>query len=218
MSTVNVNINEAAVTAVKKFTTFKGVGADFYIEARSSKCTVYLQVVLYDAEATRALSSICEGDSVTVAGDLKDKPYHLKNGAEGHSLVVERPAVFMKLIRRNSEPQLLQQADETINTTSSDDEYGQEVNAVTASDASYYEQFNDYSDIENPWEYEPEELEKIYKHIEERKKKAYASSTANESNEFYSPAETDTVLQKPNAETALQYPLDTSEDDDGVPF
>ena len=218
MSTVNVNINEAAVTAVKKFTTFKGVGADFYIEARSNDCTVYLQVVLYDTEATRALSSICEGDVVTVTGVLKDKPYNKRDGTAGHSLLIERPVVFMKLIRRNSESQLLQQGDETINTTSSDDEYGQEVNAVTASDASYYEQFNDYADIENPWEYEPEELEKIYKHIEERKKKAYASSAANESSELCPPAETDTVLQKPNAETASQYPLDTSEDDDGVPF
>ena len=97
MSSVNVNIKEAAVTAVNKFTTNKGVGADFYIEARSSYCTVYLQVVLYDTEATRALSSICEGDTVTVTGVLKDKPYSKKDGTAGHSLLVERPTVFVKI-------------------------------------------------------------------------------------------------------------------------
>lgn len=129
MSNVNINIKEAAVTAVNRFTTFKGIGADFYIEARSSNCTVYLQVVLYDTEATRALSSICIGDCVTVAGDLKDKPYPKKDGTEGHSLLVERPSLFRKIAGGNSEQQLPQQANDH---SASAEYHGEMMNAVTA--------------------------------------------------------------------------------------
>ena len=107
MGTVDVNINEAAVTAVHEFGSYKGWGIDFFIKVQSSDCTVYLQVVLYDEEARRKSSYIHEGDFVRVVGILKDKPYQKKDGTAGHSLLIERPIVFDKIVGRNSNPQKL---------------------------------------------------------------------------------------------------------------
>lgn len=184
------------------------------IEAQSSNGTVYLQVVVYDEEARNDCRVIHEGDTVKVTGVLSVKPYQKKDGTVGTAVTIERPTLFVKIASNNCHPQLLQQTEETINNESSDDK-----NAVTASDEAYYSSYKDYSDIENPWEYEPEELEKIFKHIEEYKKRTRTSSPAG------------TVLQEQHAETASQqpndsdyedvsdkpqYPFDTPEDD--LPF
>ena len=107
MANVNININEAAVTAVHEFRSVRGYGVDFYIEAQSSDCTVYLQVVTYDNEARSYCQYIHEGDYVRVTGDLKVKVYKKKDGTEGTALIIERPVSFSKLVRDNSKPQLL---------------------------------------------------------------------------------------------------------------
>ena len=106
MATVDVSINEAVVTAVREFNSFKGYGVDVFIVVQSSDCTLYLQVVLYDNEARRNKPNIHEGDYVRVAGILKDKPYIKKDGTAGHSLLIERPVTFAKIDGRNSVQQL----------------------------------------------------------------------------------------------------------------
>ena len=103
MSSVNININEAAVTAVREFNSFKGYGLDIFIEAQSSDCTLYLQVTLYDNEARRNSPYVRVGDHVKVAGTLKYKPYTKKDGTAGHSLLIERPVTFTKTGSGNSE-------------------------------------------------------------------------------------------------------------------
>ncbi len=200
MSQVNVTIEEAAVTAVHEFNSFKGYGADFYVEAQSSNSTVYLQVVVYDDEARSYCRYIHEGDYVRITGDLKTKPYRKKDGTEGLSLIIERPVVFSKIVSGNSKPQLQQQTEKSIETVSSE-EQNQDENAVTADNTSYYDQFKDYSDVD-PFDYYPEELEKIIKHIEEYKKQNKTSSAA------------DTAPQELNAETASQYKPESSQYED----
>ena len=223
MSEVNININSAAVTAIHEFKSFKGYGVDFYIEAQSSNGTVYFQVVLYDDTACNYCRYIHEGDYVRVTGDLKTKPYRKKDGTEGLSLIIERPVVFSKIAGCNRIEQLQQNAAKCIETASSE-EQSQDKNAVPADDASYYDRFKDYSDVD-PFEYEPEELEKIIKHIEEYKKQA---------NTVTIPVEADTALQELKTETAsqykpesshcedtsgrTQYPPATPEDEDVLPF
>ena len=106
MSKVNVNIDEAIVTAVHKFRSSKGEGIDFYVEAKSSNCTVYLQIVLYDEEArSRMVNSIQKGDSVRVTGQLKLKSYQKSDATAGCSLVIERPEVFSIIAGRKNEQQ-----------------------------------------------------------------------------------------------------------------
>ncbi len=105
MATVDVNINEAAVTAVHEFKSYMGYGVDFYIETQSSDCTLYLQVVVYDEEARKKHSYIHEGDYIKVTGALKDKPYQKKDGTAGHSLLIEKPVIFDKIVGRNCEQQ-----------------------------------------------------------------------------------------------------------------
>ena len=108
MANVNINIIEATVTAVHEFRSVRGFGADFFIEAQSSDCTVYLQVVVYDNEARSYCQYIHEGDYVRVTGDLKVKVYKKKDGTEGTALIIERPVSFSKIVRSNSKSQLLQ--------------------------------------------------------------------------------------------------------------
>ena len=108
MSEVNVNINEAAVTAVHEFNSFKGYGVDFFIEVHGSNGTVYLQVVVYDDTARRYSSYIHVGDHVSVIGDLKVKSYAKKDRTAGTALIIERPVTFFKIVSGNSEQQLLQ--------------------------------------------------------------------------------------------------------------
>lgn len=127
MSEVNVNINSAAVTAIHEFNSFMGYGVDFYIEARSSIGTVYLQVVVYDNEARSYCRYIHEGDYVRVTGDLKTDKYKKKDGTEGISLIIERPVSFSKIVGSDSESQLLQQTKEYIETVSSE-EQSQDIN------------------------------------------------------------------------------------------
>lgn len=103
MSQVNVNIDKATVTAIHRFRSFRGEGIDFYVEAKSSNCTVYLQIVLYDGDARSALvNSIHEGDNVRVTGDLKVKSYLKLDGTPACSLIIERPVVFTKIVTGNS--------------------------------------------------------------------------------------------------------------------
>lgn len=108
MSQVDVNINEAVVTAVHEFKSFKGYGVDFFVEARSTKGTVFLQVVTYDNEARSYCQYIHEGDYVRVTGDLTVKVYKKKDGTEGTALTIERPVSFSKIVRSDSKLQLLQ--------------------------------------------------------------------------------------------------------------
>ena len=201
MNNITININEAAVTAIHEFNSIKGYGVDFYIEAKSSNGTVYFQIVTYDNEARSYCRYIHEGDYVRVTGELKTKPYRKKDGTEGLSLLIERPVLFSKIASSNSKPQFQQQAEKSIETESSE-EQNQDKNAVTADDTSYYEKFKDYSDIENPWEYAPEELEKIFRHIEEYKKQTRTSLAA------------DTALQELHTETASQYKPESSYSED----
>ena len=109
MSQVDININAAAVTAIHRFSSRKGEGADFFISAQSSNCTVYLQVTLYDDEARRNCNYIHEGDMVRVTGVLKMKTYIKADGTAGYSLVIERPISFSKIVGCNSNLQSLQQ-------------------------------------------------------------------------------------------------------------
>lgn len=146
MGTVDVNINEAAVTAVHEFRSFKGYGVDFFIEVRSSNCTVYLQVVLYDEDARRNRNFILEGDNVKVAGTLKVKTYRKKDGSEGHSLIIERPVLFAKTAGRNSEPQSKHNtpAEDTRQVSS----LYQYMNAVTACDKQEDTDSDFWDDVE----------------------------------------------------------------------
>ena len=126
MSNVNININEAAVTAVKEFRSSLGYGVDFYIEACSSNGTVYLQVVAYDEEARSYSRAIHQGDCVRVTGDLKVKVYPKKDGTAGCSLLIERPKVFTRITCSNSE--------QTLRDTSDNSDNAREISdAVTAS-------------------------------------------------------------------------------------
>ena len=120
MCEVYVNINEATVTAVNEFNSFKGYGVDFFIEVKGSNGTVYLQVVLYDNIARRNYGYIHAGDHVKVTGDLKVKPYEKKDGTAGTALIIERPISFSKIVSGYSEPQL--QPDNTVINTDTDDE------------------------------------------------------------------------------------------------
>lgn len=105
MSKVNINVQEAVVTAINKFSSYKGFGADFFVGAQSCNGTVYLQVTLYDSEARRNCDYIHEGDKVRITGDMKVKPYIKKDGTAGCSLIVERPIVFSKIISGNCDQQ-----------------------------------------------------------------------------------------------------------------
>lgn len=104
MSNVLVDIQSATVTSIREFNTYKGYGVDFYIKAQGTECTVYLQVVLFDREARNQFSFFNEGDTVRVAGILKDRPYLKKDGTPGHSLIIENPGVFHKIITSNNTP------------------------------------------------------------------------------------------------------------------
>ncbi len=112
LSMVNIIINEAAVTAVNEFKSFKGYGVDFFVEASSSNGSVYFQIVVYDDAARSYSRYIHEGDHVKVTGFLKTKPYKKKNGCDGLSLIIERPNEFRKISGSNSELQLPQQPTE----------------------------------------------------------------------------------------------------------
>ena len=129
MSTVDININEAKVTAINEFTSRMGYGLDVFIEAKSSYCTVYLQVVIYDDEARKTHSSICEGDYVRVTGMLKEKTYTKKDGSAGYSLIIEKPVVFSKIVVSNGELQSPQATDNSKKTEASS---AGEVSALSA--------------------------------------------------------------------------------------
>jgi len=130
MSNVNIYINEAAVTAIHEFNSFKGYGVDYFVEAQSCNGTVYLQVVAYDNEARSYCQYIHEGDYVRVTGDLKVKVYKKKDGTDGTALIIEKPIVFSKIISGNSSQQLLQNNEENRKKESEDNR--QNPNAVTA--------------------------------------------------------------------------------------
>jgi len=130
MSQVNVNVNEAIVAAVKEFNTFKGYGVDFYVQAHSSSGTVILQVVLYDNEARSYCQNIHVGDTVSITGNLKVKIYRKADGAEGFSLVIEKPVSFTR-IASGSSKQLLQTS-ETDNKEKSEAEEEVTITARTA--------------------------------------------------------------------------------------
>lgn len=131
MSHVDVNIKEARVTALNAFKSSMGDGLDVFIEAKCSYCTVYLQVVLYDDEACRMRSSICEGDYVRVTGILKEKTYTKKDGTAGYALIIERPTVFAKKAGSDCSPQVMQKP--STDTTSPSEKPEQATNAETAS-------------------------------------------------------------------------------------
>ncbi len=107
MSKVNVSIDEAAVTRITEFHSHQGYGLDIFIEAKSSTCTVYLQVVLYDDRARDAFNRIHVGDSLKISGPLKVKNYVKSDGTDGWSLVLENPEPFHVIQNRNNKPQLL---------------------------------------------------------------------------------------------------------------
>lgn len=122
MSQVEVNINEAKVTAVNAFKSRMGDGIDVYIEAKSSYCTIYLQVVLYDDEARKTNSSIREGDYVRAAGMLKEKTYTKKDGTVGYSLIIEKPTLFSKIVSENCSQQVPHQTSSNVVSPSECDE------------------------------------------------------------------------------------------------
>lgn len=108
LSFANINIDEAAVTAVNEFNSKIGYGVDFYVKARNSRDVEYFQVVVYDDEARSYCRHIHEGDHVRVTGIMTTKPYKKKNGENGLQLIIERPLDFRKYSSGNSEQQLLQ--------------------------------------------------------------------------------------------------------------
>ena len=114
LSFVNINIDEAAVTAVHEFQSNMGFGADFFVKARNSRDEEYFQVVVYDNEARSYCRYIHEGDHVRVTGILTTKPYKKKNGENGLSLILERPTAFRKIASGNSNQQLQQQDIESL--------------------------------------------------------------------------------------------------------
>lgn len=137
MSNINIHIEDGTVTGIREFTSRIGYGADFFVEAKGDKCTVYFQVTVYDDTARSYRSYIHEGDHVIVTGDLKDKVYKKSDGSEGHSLIIERPINLRKIVRGTSGMQVPQ------NNTEDEDDFldlifGEDeaatVSAVTASE------------------------------------------------------------------------------------
>ena len=144
MSEININIYKAVVTAIKEFNTCKGYGVDFYVEAKCSDCTVYLQIVFYDRAAQLYYKSVHEGDYVIVSGTLKVKPYIKKDGTTGCSLLIEKPTDFCLMTVNKSEKQ--EQYNNSCNTTSqtetlyqsADSSYEDEIPEAEPEDERYY--------------------------------------------------------------------------------
>ena len=91
MPRVEVNTKKATVTKVCPFQTRMGPGVNFYVEAKSDIGTVYLQVVLYDERARKALLDIHKDNLLDISGSLKYQMYQKKDGTTGYSLVIENP-------------------------------------------------------------------------------------------------------------------------------
>ena len=137
MENVKLYINEAAVTAVHEFNSYKGYGVDFFIAARSNYSTLYLQVVLYDNEARRYSNIIHKGDNIMVEGSLKVKPYSKSDDTAGYSLVIEKPVVFRKANSSTSDQQSQQipnERDGTSHESITQITSAESASAVTAED------------------------------------------------------------------------------------
>ena len=116
MSEVNVNIDKAEVTQIREFCSSKGYGIDIYVTAKSSDCTVYLQIVLYDERARKGYNIVHVGDILTVKGILKVKNYPKNDGTTGWSLTIENPEYLCQVQNSsNSIPQLPQQTEDNKN-------------------------------------------------------------------------------------------------------
>ncbi len=205
LSLVDVNINEATVTAVHEFHSIKGYGVDFYVEARSNNGAVFLQIIVYDNEARNYCRYIHEGDHVKVTGNMTVKPYAKKDGTTGCSFVVERPIMFRKIVGWNSEQQLLQRGNQ-VETPSLEDIVAAE-NAITATAISA----DNKSDNNDKLQHKTNETETALQNPHT----VTAEQQNKELNEQISRIET---KRYPPLRFSSEYRQPTPEDEDDLPF